>query len=97
MPMIDVHLWPAHDDPEIDSRLPQRFAGFHFERFSQTPVVEGRSFALDLARSGKQIRVADDVSALDAVTTTGVSQHRCVFAPGQARLLGYLPYAGALR
>lgn len=39
----------------------------HTERFSALPVVDGREFALTLARSGKTIRVGAEESALTAI------------------------------
>lgn len=39
----------------------------HYERFSAPPVVGGRPFTVNLARSGRQVRVAADEPALEAI------------------------------
>lgn len=39
----------------------------HFERFTAPPVIDGRPFAVELARSGGSIDVAADTSALAAI------------------------------
>ncbi|MGU3651480.1 PDR/VanB family oxidoreductase [Mycolicibacterium sp. A43C] len=59
--------------PQIKPYLPEHFAGFHFERFSPTPVVEGQEFTLSLAKSDTQIRVAGDKSALNALAQAGIT------------------------
>lgn len=44
-------------------------AEFHYERFSAPTIVDGRPFTVELARSGRVIDVAADVSALDAIAS----------------------------
>jgi ferredoxin-NADP reductase len=42
-------------------------APLHYERFSPPPVVDGAPFELELARSGRQLNVAANRSALDVM------------------------------
>lgn len=42
---------------------------FHYERFSAPPIVDGRAFTVELARSGQVVDVPADVSALDAIAS----------------------------
>jgi ferredoxin-NADP reductase len=46
---------------------PQRVCGFHFERFTAPPVVDGHPFELELSRSGTVLQVPADRSALDVL------------------------------
>ncbi|MFD6452155.1 PDR/VanB family oxidoreductase [Nocardia sp. NPDC060220] len=45
-------------------------AGLHFERFSAPPVVGGEQFRIRLARTGTEVEVTADQSALSAVRAT---------------------------
>ena len=51
----------------VDAAEPSRPRGFHFERFTAAPILDGREFDLELARSGKVLRVPADRSALDVL------------------------------
>jgi ferredoxin-NADP reductase len=52
----------------IRAELPaERVATLHYERFSPAPVVGGRPFDLELARSGEVLAVGAGQTALDAV------------------------------
>jgi ferredoxin-NADP reductase len=44
----------------------------HFERFAAPPVVDGREFAVTIASTGQQIRVAADETLLAALKRSGV-------------------------
>ncbi|WP_406690911.1 PDR/VanB family oxidoreductase [Saccharopolyspora sp. ID03-671] len=41
--------------------------GLHWERFSAPPIVDGREFTVELARSGRTVEVPADRTALEAV------------------------------
>jgi ferredoxin-NADP reductase len=51
----------------VDAAEPGRLSGFHFERFTAAPILDGHEFELELARSGKVLRVPADRSALDVL------------------------------
>ncbi len=63
----------------------------HFERFAAPPVVDGHEFAVTVASTGEEIRVAADETLLAALNRAGV--HAPVFVP--AGLLRDLPDTGA--
>lgn len=46
---------------------PDGVSAFHFERFTPPPIVDGRAFELELARSGAVLPVPADRSALDVL------------------------------
>ncbi|HWG28524.1 PDR/VanB family oxidoreductase [Actinospica sp.] len=46
---------------------PDAVSAFHFERFTPPPIVDGRAFELELARSGVVLPVPADRSALDVL------------------------------
>lgn len=58
VPMMDLITAGARNQPGVE---------VHAERFSATPVVDGRPFRIQLARTGQVIDVAADQTALDAV------------------------------
>lgn len=41
--------------------------GLHWERFSAPPIIDGRTFTVELARSGRTVEVPADRSALEAI------------------------------
>ena len=41
--------------------------GLHWERFSTPPIIDGRAFGVELARSGRTVEVPADRTALDAI------------------------------
>jgi ferredoxin-NADP reductase len=51
----------------VDAEESGHERGFHFERFTAAPILDGREFDLELARSGKVLRVPADRSALDVL------------------------------
>jgi ferredoxin-NADP reductase len=51
----------------IDDALPPG-AEFHYERFSPPPIVDGRLFEAELARTGEVVVVPADRTALDAIS-----------------------------
>lgn len=60
---------PAFLDAVRDSLRSVPHAGFHFERFSPPPVVGGKPFTVRLARTGTDVAVPADTSALAAIRT----------------------------
>lgn len=65
MPMIDA-IRARIPDPQIDT--------LHYERFSPPPVLGGEEFTVHLARSGTEVQVGPDESALTAVRRTNPGQ-----------------------
>ncbi|MFC0453139.1 PDR/VanB family oxidoreductase [Rhodococcus jostii] len=51
----------------VDAALPPG-TEFHYERFSPPPIVDGRQFEVELARTGEVVRVPADRTALDAIS-----------------------------
>ncbi|MBF6435312.1 PDR/VanB family oxidoreductase [Nocardia cyriacigeorgica] len=57
-PMLDSLSAALAEHPTVE---------FHFERFSEAPVVDGKPFELRLARTGERITVDADTTALTAL------------------------------
>jgi ferredoxin len=45
----------------------EKISGFHFERFTAAPIVDGHPFEVELARSGIVLPVPADRSVLDVL------------------------------
>ena len=63
----DARVYCCGPVPMIDAVRAACRGALHYERFSPPPVVGGRAFDLELARSGRTVRVPADRSALAAV------------------------------
>lgn len=65
MPMIDA-IRAQIPDPQIDT--------LHYERFSPPPILGGEAFTVRLAKTGVDVRVSSDESALSAIRRTKPGQ-----------------------